>query len=83
MQKWFNRLRAAGAEAGYPLPGGFRRYFNRSYFTTEARRRGVNDVALAKALRTSVRMLDWHSTDQDEADVLGLAKAARGPRPGR
>lgn len=82
LQKWFLRLREAGAEAGYPLPEGFRLYFARSAYTTEARRRGVNDVALAKSLGTSVRMLDRHYTDMDEADVLGAAMAAARPRTG-
>ncbi|WP_422923060.1 tyrosine-type recombinase/integrase [Singulisphaera sp. PoT] len=79
LQQWFNRLRTRGAAEGYPLPEGFRLYFNRSYYTTEARRRGVNDAALAKALGTSVRMLDRHYTDQDESDVLGVAMAAKRP----
>jgi hypothetical protein len=78
--EWFRRLREEGARAGRPLPEGFRLYFNRSAYTTEARRRGVNDVTLAKALGTSVRMLDRHYTDLDEADVLEVAKAAARPR---
>jgi integrase len=75
LQKWFYRLRAAGAEAGRALPEGFRLYFHRSDFTTRARRLGVNDVALAKALGTSVRMLDRSYTDQDESDVMKVAQA--------
>lgn len=78
LQQWFNRLRAAGQAAGYPLPEGFRLYFARSYYSTEARRRGVNDVALAKAMGTSVRMLDRHYTDLDEDDVIRVAREVRG-----
>lgn len=83
LQQWFKRLRTEGAAAGYVLPAGFRLYFNRSYFATGARRLGVNDVALARAMGTSVRMLDSNYTDLDESDVLGVAKhaAARPSKP--
>jgi hypothetical protein len=83
LQQWFRRLRKEGAAAGHKLPPGFRLYFNRSYYATQARRLGVNEAALAKAMGTSVRMLDTHYTDLDESDVLGVSKdaRARGPRP--
>lgn len=76
LQKWFNRLRKEAEAAGYPLPAGFRLYFNRSAYTTAARRAGVNDAQLARALGTSVRMLDRSYTDLDESDVLAVAMAA-------
>lgn len=79
LQCWFRGVHIEATKAGYGVCEGFRLYFGRSMYATQSRLRSVNDVSLAKAMGTSVRMLDRHYTDLDAAEVLSVARAARSP----
>lgn len=76
-QRWFGRAVDEAQAAGLPLPEGFRLYWQRSGYATEARRNGVPDALLAEAMGTSVIMLERSYTDLTTEDVLNAAKRAR------
>lgn len=89
LQKWFNRLlgeakKDAVKNSYAPLPDGFRLYWLRSAYSTEAQRRGVPRALLAEAMGTSERMLEKNYTDLVDEDVVNVAKeVARRIEPGK
>ena len=74
LQKWFYRLVNEARGAGIPLPKGFRLYWLRSAYSTEAQRQGIPPSLIAKSMGTSERMLARAYTDLDIDDVGGAAK---------
>jgi integrase len=81
LRKWFFRIVKEARAEGVKLPEGFRLYFLRSSYSTEAQRKGIGRAMLAEAMGTSEAMLAAHYTDADESDVLGVARRAKA-RPG-
>lgn len=82
LQKWFYRVVDEARKAGVPLPEGFRLYWLRSGYSTEAQRQGVPSALIAKSMGTSERMLARSYTDLDTEDIVGTAKRVEEGRSG-
>ena len=75
LQKWFYRLLGSARKDNVPVPDGFRLYWFRSAFATEARRNGVSDALIAHAMGTSTGQLDRSYSDLDDEDAMKAARA--------